>query len=433
VTTDAAGPSKLRIIAARVLVVVGVLLLVVSLFANFVKREALDAETFRQTSQELIANEEIRDQVAATTVEQLYANVDVAARLETRLPDNLQQLAAPIAGLSREVMDRAARELLARPRVQSAFVASSSLAQQQVVNVLEGDTTRLQTAGGNVVLDLRPLVVRLGDRFGFLGDLDQTLPPDAAQVTILRSDELDTAQSVTQALKVVADWIWIPAFLAFAAAVWLVPTRRRVELRAMAVGLIVAGVAVLVLRRVAGSYLVDNLVESDTVKPAVSAFWSILSDGLAEGAWVGIVVGAIAASGLWLMGEGRRAVAARRWFGPWLERPGLAWAGFAVLLLAVLWALPVAQFRTTAIIIVLGCVGFELLRRQIAREVEAEGPPAERARPELPWRRPAPAAAAAPPSEVDELERLARLRADDLLTEEEYASAKGRLLETAGR
>ena len=273
-TTDQAGPSRTRIIAARILVVLGVVLVVVSLFANFVKREALDEETFRGTSQELIANEDIRDQVAATMVEQLYANVDVAARLQERLPENLQPLAAPLAGLSREAIDRAARELLARPRVQTLFVNASSLAQAQVVKVLEGDTTRLQTTGGNVVLDLHPLVVQLGDRFGFLGNVSETLPPDAGRITILRSDELDTAQSLTQALKVVANWIWIPALLAWAAALWLVPGRRRKEVRAISIGLIVAGVAILVIRRVAGSYLVDNLTDSESIRPAVDAFWT---------------------------------------------------------------------------------------------------------------------------------------------------------------
>ena len=143
-----------------------------------------------------------------------------------------------------------------------------------MVKVLEGDTTRLQTTGGNVVLDLRPLVVQLGDRFGFLGNVSDTLPPDAGRITILRSDELDTAQSLTQALKVVANWIWIPALLAFAAALWLVPGRRRKEVRAISIGFVVAGVAILVIRRVAGSYLVDNLTDSESIRPAVDAFWT---------------------------------------------------------------------------------------------------------------------------------------------------------------
>ena len=131
-----AGPSRTRIIAARALVVLGVLLVMVSLLANFVRREALDRDTFRSTSQQLIANEDIRNQVAAAMVDQLYSNVDVAGVLQQRLPENLQPLAAPLAGLGREAIDRGAQELLARPRVQSLFVDASSLAQEQVKRVL---------------------------------------------------------------------------------------------------------------------------------------------------------------------------------------------------------------------------------------------------------------------------------------------------------
>ena len=195
------GPSRTRIIAARALVVLGVLLVMVSLLANFVRREALDRDTFRSTSQQLIANEDIRNQVAAAMVDQLYSNVDVAGVLQQRLPDNLQPLAAPLAGLGREAIDRGAQELLARPRVQSLFVDASSLAQAQVKRVLEDDTPRLETSDGKVVLDLRPLVVQLGDRFGFLGNLEQQLPPDAARITLLEADNLGTAQTVTQGLK----------------------------------------------------------------------------------------------------------------------------------------------------------------------------------------------------------------------------------------
>ncbi len=425
------GPSRGRIIAARTLVVVGVVFVAVSLLANWVKREALDPETFRTTSEELIAHPAIQDQVAQAMVDQLYANVDVSAQLQQKLPPNLQSLAAPIAGLGQEVIDRAATELLGRPRVQTLFITAASLAQSQVVKVLEGDTTRLSTTNGDVVLDLHPLVVQLGDRFGFLGDVSTQLPPDAGRITILQSDELDTAQSLTQLLKTVADWIWIPALLAWAAALWLVRGRRRKEVRAIAIGLIVAGVALLVIRRVAGSYLVDNLTSSDSVRPAISAFWTILSDGLAEAAWVVVFIGVIGALGAWLTGEGRRAVAVRRWLGPSLANAGIAWAVYAAVLLVVVWALPLHRFVTTAILVVLGAVGFEIARRQIVREYEAEGPAPPRDGPTMPWSKPAPAPAPAT-AQVDELERLARLRADDLLTDEEYAAAKGRLLPPSG-
>ena len=428
-TPARAGLSRTRVIAARALVVLGVVLLVISLLANFVRREALDQQTFRETSRELIANEAIRDQIAVTMVDALYANVDVPGRLQSRLPEDLQPLAAPLAGLAREGLDRAARELLERPRVQALFVGAASLAQEQVARVLEGESARLETVDGSVVLDLRPLVVTLGDRFGFLGDLDETLAPDAAQVTILQSDELEAAQDATQLLKIVADWIWIFALAAWALALWLVPGRRRRELRAIGIGLIVAGVAVLVIRAVAGSYLVENLAESETVQPAVSAFWEILSSGIAADAWVVMVIGVIAALGAWLTGGGRRARGARRAVGPWLERGGLAWGIFAGVLLLVVWALPLHRFLTAVILVVLSAIGFELIRRQVVQEIAEEGPqPAATGwRPPTPWRRDE-----AAPSRVEELERLGRLRSDGLLTEEEYAAAKARSLERVG-
>ena len=196
----------------------------------------------------------------------------------------------------------------------------------------------------------------------------------------------------------------------------------------VAVAFIVGGIAILVIRRVAGGYLVDNLTASDTVRPAVRAFWTILSDGLAAAAWVVILLGVIGTLGAWLTGEGARAVSARRWLGPWMRNTGAAWAVFAVVLLLLVWALPLDRFLIAAIFVVLGAAGFEIARRQIVREYEAEGSP-ERRPLSVPWGKEKPPATE---GSVDELERLAKLRSEDLLTEDEYAAAKGRLLPPAG-
>jgi hypothetical protein len=91
----------------------------------------------------------------------------------------------------------------------------------------------------------------------------------------------------------------------------------------------------------------------------------------------------------------------------------------------VIWALPLQRFLTTAILVVLACVGFEVARRQAVAEYEAEGPDAVRPQLTAPFRR---GAAPSQATQVEELERLARLRSEDLLTDEEYAAAKGRLL-----
>src|ERR687897_1632390 len=111
-----------RIVLVRVLVVVGALFAVLNLLAGYVRYQGLDTDTVEGTAGELIADPEIRDQVAATLVEQLFANVDVEAALREQLPPDQQGLAGPVAGAISLVADGAARRLLERPRVQELWV-----------------------------------------------------------------------------------------------------------------------------------------------------------------------------------------------------------------------------------------------------------------------------------------------------------------------
>jgi hypothetical protein len=218
----------------------------------------------------------------------------------------------------------------------------------------------------------------------------------------------------------VADWIWVLAVLAWAAAVYLARDRRK-ELRAIAVGLVVVGVLLLLVRRVAGNYLVDELSTSASDELAVERTWSILTRLLADAAWAAIALGVIALLGVWLMGPGARAARARLALAPYLRRPELAYgaAAFAILVL-LLWS-PISyveRLSTILLFVVLAAVGVELLRRRTAREF----PDAE------PGGLPSLRSSAGPPSRADELERLVRLRAEGMLTDEEFAAAKAHAL-----
>ncbi len=357
-----------RRVATRTLVVLGVLLTVISLLATYVRREALDPDQFEQTSRALIANPAIQDQVAAQMVEAFYANVDVAGELGSQLPPNLEKLAGPIAGLSRELADRAAHELVQRPRAQDAFVAATSVSQAAFVRVLHGDTQAVETADGNVVLDLRPLVLELGDRINFVSNLADKIPQESAQVTILESEDLDLAQKATHLLEQIANWIWILAVAAWAAAIWLARGRRRQEVRALGIGLIIVGVLVLALRVLLGNYFVDHVVLSESVRPAASAAWDIVTQSLADSGWVALAIGVLVAAGAWLIGPGRRATAARTSLAPVLRRPEIAWASFVGLMILIVWILPIQMFRTTLVLVVAGAIGFVVLRRQLALE-----------------------------------------------------------------
>ncbi len=224
-----------RMLVARLLVVLVGILAVLSLLAGYIRYQALDNETFTETAADLIANDVIRDQVALTLVEELYANVDVAAALEDRLPAGQQGLAGPIAGVARELADRAAVRVLERPRAQEVWVRSLSTTHEQLLRVLDDELTAVSTDGGALVLNLQPLVIQLGDRVAIFGRLAERLPGDAGRVEIMKAEQLEQAQDVTQLLKILGRFLWLITLALAALAIWLAGERRRSIVRSLAI------------------------------------------------------------------------------------------------------------------------------------------------------------------------------------------------------
>lgn len=369
-TDETVRTGRWRTPVARLLTVLGVLLIVISIVANFVERQALDADEFEETARQLAADSAIQEQVAATLTESLYANVDVQAALEERLPPAQQGLAGPLAGALRPVSERLAQRLLERPRFQELWVEALAGAQQQVVRVLDDEARFVETEGGVVAVDLRPLLIELTGQLEIVPNLSDRLPPDAGVITVFEAEELDLAQRLTRLLRLVADWIWVLALACWVAAV-LIARDRRKEVRAVAVGFVLVGLLVLALRRVAGRYLVDELSATPAQEDAVENTWAILTRLLADAGWAGVGLGAIALVGVWLVGPGRRAFAARAWLAPHLRRPEVAFGGAAVLFLALLVWSPISYIErplTIVVLAVLAALGVEFLRRTTARD-----------------------------------------------------------------
>ena len=343
--------ARTRMILARVLVVLATLFAVVGLLAGYIRYQALDNETFSNSAADLIEDDEIRDQIALTLVDSLYANVDVTAALEERLPADQKGLAAPIAAVARQLADRAAVRVLERPRAQELWVRSLSTTHEQLLRVLNDDLTHVQTEGGVVVLNLRPLVIQLGDQVAIVGRVAQRLPADAGLIEVMDAKQLETAQDVTGLLDTLGRFIWLIP-LAFAAlAIWLAGDRRRSIVRSLAIGAIVAGTLVLVARSVAGNYFVDNLVQVDSVRPAASDAWEILTALLRDGARTLVGVGVVLLIGVWLVGPGARATAVRRRLAPWLERPEIAYGAAALALVLLVWWGPTAQTHRWQVVV----------------------------------------------------------------------------------
>jgi hypothetical protein len=378
--TGAAAVPRWRYITAKVLVVLVSILALLSVLAGYVRYQALDTSTVKGTAGQLIADSAIQTQVAETLTDQLYANVDVAAALQQRLPAQQQALAAPIAGALRELTNRAAVTLLQRPRAQAAWVASVAGAHQELVKLLNDRGTAVRTTNGNVVLSLRPLVIQLGDRVAIVGKLADRLPPNSTQIVLMKSDNLRTAQRATHALDVTGRFLWILTFGLAAVAVWLARGRRRTTLRSLAFGLIVAGFLVLVLRRIAGHYVVDSLVPAGPTREAVGHTWTILTTLLVDGGRTLIILGLIALLGLWYAGATHSALGARRELAPLFARWEIAYGAATAFVLLMVWWGPTVQFRRPQYVLVfailVGLGVWALRRLTVAEHPEAGAQPA---------------------------------------------------------
>jgi hypothetical protein len=416
--------SRRRRAGVLALILLGALCIFISTLGIWIRDVALDEDEWANTSAQLLQSEDVRNVLSVYIVDQSYAASDAEARLEAALPEQLKPLAGPISAQLRGVAYEAVARALARPRVQELWRSANRAVNTQLVDLLEGDTERLQLTNGDVVLNLDQIVAdvtgSIGAGEGAAGALEGRIEP----ITILESDQLSAAQKVVKLLKALSFWPFIVGIALWAGAVYLAPDRRR-TIRNIAWSLVIIGLLILAIRRVVGNAVIDNLVEAESVRAAASDVWTVLTSLLAQSAAAGIFVGLVTVLAMWFSGPGARATAGRKWLAPAFRDHALIVHGTlaAVLLLSLAWgpAGTPRRFLAVVILVILAFVGLEILRRQTVRDF-----PNEVGHYDFHWRRRG--AGGAPADErVESLERLAALHESGALTDEEYEAEKALL------
>jgi hypothetical protein len=403
----------------------------ISTVSVWIRDVALDEDVWADTSSQLLESENVRNALSVYIVDQAYSASSAEVRLEEALPPALKPLAPQIASQLRGIAYETASTALARPRVQELWRSTNRAANAQLVDLLEGNTERLRVTGNAVVLDLDQIVANVAGQIGLGSSATQTIQERVEPVVIMRSDQLSTAQTIVKALKALSFWPLILALALWAGAVYLAGQRRREALRTIAISVALLGLLLLVVIRVAGQAVVNNLVQAESVRPAAEDVWAVLTGLLAASAAAGIAVGLIALVGTWLSGPSVRAAGVRRWLAPtFRDRPVFVHLMLAAaLLLVFLWS-PTGTPRrliTLVVVVILAFVGLEIFRRQSIREFPTalheggsswsswfgkgrmtDGSPAE----------------AEPSARLERLERLAALHERGALTDKEYEAEK---------
>ena len=430
-----AQPRSHRKLVAAILVV-ATLLSLVSVFSIWVKRQALETETWTVTSTKLLEDEDVNAALSAYLVEAIYENVDVQGELAGALPPPAKPLAGPAAAGLRRLAGDLASEALERPMVQALFSEANRNAHGLFLEAIEGGGETLSTEGGDVTLDLGTIVDRLGAQLGV--DVAEKLPPDAARIELLESEQLATAQDAVKALKGLSLILPLLALGLYALAIYLARGWRREAIRAWGISWMLVGVLVLVIRSVAGEALVESLARSESTEPAVGAIWDIATSLLRNGGIAMLVYGVAILLGAVLAGPLAFAKSARRSMAPLLRDRGIAYGTAALIVLLLLWWGPTEGFRRPLpllVLLALFVAGIEALRGQTLREFPQETWETLRARwaERLARRRSSEDATTAPmpsaeASRLGDLERLVAMRDSGVLDAEEFEREKKRLL-----
>lgn len=429
------GQRRSRTTAVWAVLVVAGLLLLLSSFAVWINRVALNTQVFTDTNTALLDNDAIRSAIATRAVDELFDNVDVQAEVEAKLPEDVKFLSGPAtAGLrqaSYEIVDRA----LERPAFQRLFAITLEETHKTLVEVLEGGGSRLSTQGGEVTLDLQEIIRETADRIGIGEQVADNLPADAGRIVILRSDELDTAQDFFQLMKTLAWVLPLLALAAFGLAVWLAGERRRAA-RGVGVMLVVVGALGLLAAKLTQNYLIDALVAERDDREAANNAWNILTDLMRDSFRSMVVVGILFVIAAWLGGPGRHALAARRSIAPAFRNRTWAYVVLAIVAFFFLVNGQVSDFTRflfVTLIVALGATWIEVTRTQTLHEFPDTGEPTmiadarsrvsdwlDERRASTPGRQGADVTA--------QLVKLADLHSRGELSDEEYASAKARVL-----
>ncbi len=352
------------------LAVLAAVLALVSVFAIWAKRQVLETDNWTETSAALLADPQIQRALSNYLTDQLFENVDVEAQISSALPPRLDPLAGPIAGELRGRVQQRALQALSDARFQTAWEDATRAAHEKLGVVIRGERGRFVSGEDGVFLDLQALVAALATRVGLSDTLAERLPPTAARLEILRPDQLSAAQDVVKLIRGLSIVLPLLTLVCAAAAIWLARDRRRAVLRTIGIGLVVVGVAVLLIRSLAGDTVAEALARNAAAEPAALQAWDISTDLLRDGGIAVVVYGLVILIGVALAGPSRAATKLRSWVAP-LGEPLWAYLFAAALVVALLWWGPTEGLRRplpALLLIALLLGGVEALRRQIARE-----------------------------------------------------------------
>ncbi len=336
--------ARVRRILTPVLAALAVVTFTMAVVGTWARATALNTDQYVATVTPLAGDPRVQDYMAGAITDGVFEAVDVQAVITTAVkgvfPKRAELIAGPLTNAARGAVRNQVRNLLRTEAFSQFWVEANRFAHSRVLAVLDGESDTVSVQGGNVVVNLVPLInlalSQAGDVASSLlpagvtlpeirvdavpaqavARLEQalgvSLPADFGSVVVFRSDQLPAAQTAVRQFDRLT-LLLVPLWLALAtAALWLSPRRRRTLVQV----LVGSALGIVLVRRAslaAQGYLLDQVKpENRSVVDAVSdrLTGSLLGyTGILLAVTVAVLVVAL------LTGPYRWSVRTRAWVG----------------------------------------------------------------------------------------------------------------------
>jgi hypothetical protein len=183
------------------LVVLASVVLLLSMIANWVQTQVLSSGKLGDQTEEILKNKDVQKQLSIFAVDQLYANVDVQAQIQQKLPPPAQVLAAPVTAATRQLAENVAETALASPQVQGLVVTAIDGAQQRFINLIEDKGQFVSSQGGVVTLEYGSFIADLASRLGVDPSVISQIQGFIQQYSTELKQRLTTVQSKIESTR----------------------------------------------------------------------------------------------------------------------------------------------------------------------------------------------------------------------------------------
>jgi hypothetical protein len=221
------------------------------------------------------------------------------------------------------------------------------------------------------VLQLGSLVEAAGSQLGLAEETIALFPDEAGQVVLIETDSLGLVRQTVRVVDLLATWLLVVSLLLYGLAIWLAGPEWRTAVIYSGVGLVFAGLVLIIARRVAVAFVVSK-VGDVTLKPAAQAVAGVGTTVLAQVSLAMLINGLLLVLFASLVGPSSLARRIRDAIAPlFLASPWVLWGVVAIVFIGLLALTPNASFQswyTVLIAAVAVVIGVVVVRRQVASE-----------------------------------------------------------------